>query len=414
MQQGHGWRPNGALASAMNDDITFALGRQSAFITTRPNRHPAALTRTDIRPRVDLTGGRYLRLLIRVENGDNIADCSVYVSSDGMVANYAYAPIQNINADPSVRWLKDGEWKWVTVSLASATMVGRPHFSAIDSVRIRAVSQAGTSMTVRLQAAQVIEPTMSEGIVCFTYDDSYRSQCTVAKAQLDRYGLPGTAYTISSNVQAADAGDSRYLTTRMLQQMRQESRWEIAPHAHTVTDHARAFACGYDPTSGVSYGTNPLSPTELDLDVSRNLDWLTTNGLLSGFVGHCYPRGRFNTAVQRQLAGRVAYARAMTSDSNGVETLPPADPYAIRCYPLNNTTRLATVRAIVDGVATYGGAAVFCCHDIVPVPTQSTQCSIALHRALVSYAATHTGVRVATLGSVMRQLAPGQHSTSPL
>jgi hypothetical protein len=80
-----------------------------------------------------------------------------------------------------VRWLKDGEWKWVTVRLSSATTIGRPAFGAIDSIRIRALSLPGTSTTVRLQAVQVVEPVAAGGIVCFTYDDSYRSQYTYAK-----------------------------------------------------------------------------------------------------------------------------------------------------------------------------------------------------------------------------------------
>jgi hypothetical protein len=101
----------------------------------------------------------------------------------------------------------------------------------------------------------------------------------------------------------------------------------------------------------------------------------------------------------------IAYARAMTSTANSAETAPPADPYAIRCYPLDNNSALSTLQAQVDGIANHGGLLVYCCHDIVTTPATSTQFSIANHGALVDYVAGKSGIRVMTLGDVMRSLA---------
>jgi hypothetical protein len=136
------------------------------------------------------------------------------------------------------------------------------------------------------------------------------------------------------------------------------------------------------------------------------VQWLQGNDLADGFVGHCYPLGRYNTTVQRQMAhDGLAYARAVTSTANSAETMPPADPYAIRCYTLDNTSVLAALQSRVDGVAGHGGLLVFCCHDIVTSPTTSTQFSIANHGAPVDYVAGRTGIRVMTLGDVMRSVA---------
>lgn len=410
MQSGHGWTASGALANAMNDGTDFAMGSQSAYITSKTDTTAATITKTGLA--LDLSGSKQLRLLVKITGGDYISQCLLYWSSDNFVANFANANIQGPNADPNVRWFKDGEWQWITINVGSAsvtnngTTTGTPNLAAISELRIRLVSVSGQSSTIRLQAVQVVERKAfaSGGVVCFTYDDSYRAQSTIAKAQLDKYGWAGTAYTIDENVRKGDGGNATYLTTQMLKDMRHNSRWEVSLHADTVSAHSRAMS-GATSAQGVVYGSNPLNPTELGIDIDRNLKFLIDNQLTDGFPGHCHPQGRFSTAVNRQLAERVAYARAMTGNSNGMETVPPANAYAIRSYVLDNTTTYAYLQTIIDAVAAHGGMAVFCCHDIVTSPTTSTQFSTSIHQQLVDYVATKTGIRVMTLGDVIKALA---------
>jgi hypothetical protein len=408
MQAGHGWTAANTGAANLNDTTTYALGSQSASITTRTDGVASTLTKTGLS--LSIAGTKQLRVLIRVEGADYLQGLNFYVSSDAMVANFGIVYIQSETPDPSVRWLKDGEWKWVTLPWQSAIVTGSPNLAAVDSLRIRATSATGTSCQVRLQAVQVIErrPVAAGGIVCFTYDDSYAAQYAIAKRDLDKYGWPGTAYTIVSNVQAGDGGNATYLTTAQLRQMRHWSGWEVGPHAMTAANHNRGMAAATNLATGVAYGTNPLSAAELDTDIADTVRWLLANDLADGYLGHCYPQGRFNATVQRQMAlDGLAYARAMTSTANSAETVPPADPYAIRCYTLDNNSVLSALQSRVDGVAGNGGLLVFCCHDIVTSPATSTQFSIATHAALVDYVATKAGVRVMTLGDVMRSVGQG-------
>jgi hypothetical protein len=403
MQAGHGWTASNTSAANLNDTTAYALGTQSASITTRSDGVASTLTRTGLN--LNLSTTKQLRVLVRVDRVDNIQGLNFYVSSDGMVANFGIVNIQNVTPDPSVRWLKEGEWKWVTLPWQSAVVTGSPNLAAVDSLRIRALSTTGSTFQVRLQAVQVIErrPVAAGGIVCFTYDDSYASQYTVAKRDLDKYGFPATAYTIVSSVQDGDAGNGLYLTTAQLQQMRAWSGWEVGPHAMSATAHNRGLVGATNQATGVVYGSNPLSASERDSDIDDTITWLTTNDLTDGFIGHCYPQGRFSTAVQRQMVRHgIAYARAMTTTPNSAETVPPADPYAIRCFALDNNSVLATLQGQVDGVANHGGLLVYCCHDIVASPATSTQFSIATHASLVDYVAGKSGLRVMTLGDVMR------------
>jgi peptidoglycan/xylan/chitin deacetylase (PgdA/CDA1 family) len=346
---------------------------------------------------------------MKITGGDYISQCLLYLTSDNFVANFATINLQQPVADPGVRWFKDGEWKWITVNLASTmatnngSITGSPNFAAIDAVRVRLVSTSGNSATVRLQAVQVIERKAfaANGVVCFTYDDSYRSQSTIAKVHLDKYGYPGTAYTICQNVNDGNAGNTTWLTTQMLKDMRNYSRWEIGLHSWDLSAHSRAHA-GHTSSQGTVYGSNPLTTRELDLDIDRNLQWLIDNGLTDGFVGHCQPQGRFNAASQAVLTRRTAYSRAMTANSNGCETIPVADPWAVRSYTLDNTTTYANLQTIIDGISTHGGLAVFTCHDIVASPATSTQFSTTIHGQLVDYVAGKANMRVMTLGDVMR------------
>lgn len=404
-QSGHGWTASGALTNAMNDGTTFAMGAQSANIVSKTDGSAATITKTGLS--IDVSTTKQFRVLLRVDNVDNLNGLYLYVSSDTMTANFWAVPIQTVNADPSVKWLKNGEWKWVTVNLGGVAPTGTPNSGAIDSLRFRLVSLAGTSCTLRVQAVQVMERKSfaSGGVVCFTYDDSYRAQFTTAKVHLDKWGFPATAFTITSNVKDGDKGNATWMTTQMLKDLRKYSRWEIAPHAYSLANHARAFCAATNTQNGTTYGTNPLSSDELDRDITKQLEWLANNNLTEGFVGHCYPQGRFNATVEDIMARRVAYARAMTGTSNGCETIPPADPYAIRSYTLDNTTVLATVQGIIDQVAANGGLAVFCIHDIVASPSTSTQVSTTNHSGIVDYVAGKANLRVMTLGDVMRGLA---------
>ena len=138
MQAGHGWTVANASASNLNDFTTYAMGSQSASITTRTDGVATTLTKTGLS--LNISGTKQLRALIRVDGVDYLQGLNVYVSSDAMVANFGIVYIQSETPDPSVRWLKDGEWKWVTLPWQSAIITGNPNLAAVDSLRIRATS----------------------------------------------------------------------------------------------------------------------------------------------------------------------------------------------------------------------------------------------------------------------------------
>jgi hypothetical protein len=404
MQTGHGWTVSNALSSALNDTSVFALGTQSATFTCKTDTTAATLTKTGLA--LDISASKQLRLLLRIDGVENISGCTLYVSSDTMVANFGVLKIQNQTPDLAVRWIKEGEWKWVTLNWADAAITGAPNLAAIDSLRIRATGLSGSSFTVHLQAVQVIERKnfASGGVVCFTYDDSYSSQYAIAAKRLDLYGYAGTAYTIVENVQKGNAGNALYLTTAQLKSMRDYSGWEISPHAWSVANHNRGYAPSAAPVVYVGQH-NAVRPDELDADLGRMRDWLSDNGLSDGYAGMAYPLGKFSTAVAAQMSYRLSYARAMTSSANAFETVPPADPYALRSAVMDNSSVLATMTGWVDACAANGSLLIFCIHEIVTPATTTTQVTQANHDGLVDYVAGKAGIRVMTLGNVMQSLA---------
>src|SRR5689334_4699432 len=129
MQAGHGWAVQNAGASNLNDTTTYAMGTQSASITTRTDGVATTLTKTGLS--LNISGTKQLRALIRVDGVDYLQGLNVYVSSDAMVANFGIVYIQSETPDPSVRWLKDGEWKWVTLPWQSAIVTGSPDLTAV-------------------------------------------------------------------------------------------------------------------------------------------------------------------------------------------------------------------------------------------------------------------------------------------
>jgi len=87
--------------------------------------------------------------------------------------------------------------------------------TAVDSLRIRATSASGATCQVRLQAMQVIErrPVAAGGIVCFTYDDSYGSQYSIAKRDLEqRISVNATACGSEEEQRCGFPGDNVWIS----------------------------------------------------------------------------------------------------------------------------------------------------------------------------------------------------------
>src|SRR3954452_22963444 len=143
MQSGHGWTAANTSASNLNDTTTYAMGAQSASITTRADGVASTLTKVGLA--LNVSSAKQLRVLVRVDGIDYLQGLNVYVSSDSMVANFGIVYIQSETVDPSVRWLKDGEWKWVTLPWQSAIITGSPDLTAVDSLRVRATSASGAT-----------------------------------------------------------------------------------------------------------------------------------------------------------------------------------------------------------------------------------------------------------------------------
>src|SRR5690349_18101985 len=68
MQAGHGWAVQNAGASNLNDTTTYAMGTQSASITTRTDGVATTLTKTGLA--LNISGSKQLRILIRVDGVD--------------------------------------------------------------------------------------------------------------------------------------------------------------------------------------------------------------------------------------------------------------------------------------------------------------------------------------------------------
>ncbi len=216
------------------------------------------------------------------------------------------------------------------------------------------------------------------GVVSFTFDDTYLSHFTEARRYLDKYGFGGTAYVIQEYV-----GLPGRMTLDHLRQMERTSGWEIAGHATTGAVH--------------NLRLQNLTDEQLDQEFAAQRRFLRENGFRGDHTA--YPGGEFDERVlaacnRWMSAGRTVFQRS--------ETLPPARRSKLRSggYVTSSHT-VATLTAAIDQAYANGEWMIFSNHDLVSVIGSTSDQLITDFQQVVDYAYTK-GIPVRTVGEVLR------------
>lgn len=374
-QAGHGWAGSGTGTVA--DDVTSpALGSQSLKLTCTNATVQATITRTAF-----TLVGKQLAVLVKASATTYFSAVDILLASDAGFANYV-----RVNCVYPATLLQADTWQWVYFSLADlASTVGTPNLAAITTMRLRLNgNSAGNQVSLNINCLGTFDtaPAFPNGVVTLSFDDSISSQFTRAKPQMDLYGFAGNAFTI---VDLVDSG-AGLLTLQNLQDMQQNSHWEICGHAFTQAAHN---------TNYVNISTDALE-TEL-----RSLKtWLVDNNFYRGADYLAWPGGGVNLTVANYAKKYFKFGRSVA----GSPTPPPTvdTPMKVRCVGVGYPTSLATIQAYVDAAYTYGGWLILAFHDITASGASSaTQWDVANFSSLMSYIAGK-GMPVRTVDEVVR------------
>lgn len=371
---GHGYTTNAGGTANLNDTSDFALGSQSVAVTT-DGLGTAKTVKKVAQVAVDATG-KHAKVWIKVDAQAHVAALQLYLG-DTALANSWKWEMKNSASQP---WMFDGSWTVWTLPFGQAVVTGTPTRTAITDVQMRVQDDAAGTVTAHFGGVALVNTStpFPAGVVSFTFDDTYASHYTVARAKLDQYGFPGTAYVIQDYV-----GQANRMTLAQLHNLERYSGWEVAGHATTGAIHNARITT--------------LTDAQVQAEFAAIRQWLADNG----FAGdhYAYPGGE-------HLPGQAALCEQFFTSARTVyqrpETHPPARASKLRTKGyVTSTTTVASLTAAVDEAAASGEWLIITNHDLVSAVGQSTDQLIADFQAVVDYVATK-GIPVRTVGEVLR------------
>jgi peptidoglycan/xylan/chitin deacetylase (PgdA/CDA1 family) len=223
-------------------------------------------------------------------------------------------------------------------------------------------------------------------VVSFTFDDGWAEHATVAAPVLARHGMAATAYVMPDQI-----GAPGYLTRDQLRQLFVGFGWDVAAH------HATPFTA--------------LPPTALEDVLLGVVAALRSLGVGEGFRHLAYPLGKRDPQRATPLA-RKHFCTARLA-GGGSETIPPADPHALRAWNVTNTTRTEEVVAAARRARDHGEWLILMFHRLLPGEArQATEYPVEAFQELVAGVA-QTGVAVRTVSAVWREADLAASSREP-
>src|SRR5690348_9338776 len=143
---------------------------------------------------------------------------------------------------------------------------------------------------------EIILPPQKNGfnstkVIILAFDDSPKSQFTLAKPVLDRYGYKGSFFTVCTYVNHGSAGvDKSRMTWQDLQTLQQQGH-DIESHTMTHTD------------------LNAKSQQELDYEIGGSKQCLLNHGINSTVFAYPASTGGYNSTVVNTVAKYYHLAR---------------------------------------------------------------------------------------------------------
>jgi peptidoglycan/xylan/chitin deacetylase (PgdA/CDA1 family) len=349
------------------------VGRSFVRLTTDGRAHPALAATRGVEPVLDARG-RFVKVLLRVQGMEHLRNLELLLGSDSLEKSWFAFPVP-LYADPEYNLLQDGAWTALTLGFGTAQALGAPERDKLDSFGLKVIDDGAGRVQVDFGGlALVDEP--AEGVVSFTFDDSYTEHLTAAKLLAAR-GWRGTFYVIP---QLMDT--DTHLGAAQLAELGRLG--DVAAHA--------------DPPF------TTLPPNELAPLIGEIQAYLVERGYASGAQHLAYPLGKQEPRrVRPEVARRFATARLAGA---GPESIPPADPHLLRAVNVVDTMTPEEVGAIARRARQHKEWAILMFHYLPERAVKPTDYALGAFRRVLDEVAK-SGVRVAPVSEVWdTMLAP--------
>ncbi|QEM41557.1 hypothetical protein SEA_FORZA_90 [Gordonia phage Forza] len=389
-EAGHGFtvQSAGGGTSNLNDTGDFVFGTQSVRLTTAGAGASVIVQKSGITPIAD---GRMYRIWIKVDTPDTLARIRIFLSDSSAFTNYySFESVFSSAGIPETkRPFKSGEWVPIALPWSIATVTGSPLArSALTNIRILINDRGSGAATVRLGRLETFPDPVAlypNGVVSFTYDDSFLSHYTVARAHLDKYGYPGVLFPIIDRL--GTAGPTGYLTQFQVDTLAFSSGWEIGAHATSYDTHVQSVT--------------GMTSIQRRAEFAALRSWQQQRGYTAS--SFAFPNGETNAETELDLRkyygiGRLALGRFSAGGADELQNPSlPTRMYAQNCGNLS----LAQIQAEIDRAKANKAWLILVFHDLPVTKITDNDFSAANHAALVDYVAA-SGIAVATLDQVRR------------
>ncbi len=336
-QVGNGFTYNSGGGSSSADTSDYVIGTQSLKIITDASATQSRVQNLSI-PSFSVVGKTILATVKVDKNFTTTDQLFIGFSSDNFT-NYFYCPFTY----DAFQHYYGGDWFNVSCSQSDYNTTGSPNLSAITAIRLYVRGATGTTHQANFNKISLVpNNTSKKGVVSITFDDGSDGQYTYGLPVLatTTYNFPATAYIETDNI-----GNGSYMTKSNLDVMQNINNWEIAAHYQT------SFASlTYDQQENAIIGTK---------------NWLIKNGYGKGADDFAYPNGEAVSTTTLPLVRKYFTSARMSSDGRH-ETFPIGNPYALKVFPVKNTTATSTVYAAIDAAAANHDWLILVFHKILP------------------------------------------------
>lgn len=261
---------------------------------------------------------------------------------------------------------------WTGTKALSGTQVVSP--TATTTYTLACTGSNGNitkSATVSIVPAAPTQPgRFAEGMVSFTFDDSWLSQYTSALPILQSAGFKGTFYLTTQPLRESWVG---FMTPAQVQ--------DIGTKGHEIAGHTVSHA---DLTT--------LSNTRINTEIKNSKTYLQT---LTGqtVVSLAYPYGSTNSTV-KTLTRNAGYTNARGVDYE-TRNLKTTDKYDLKSQCIETSDSMTSIKAQIDAAKANKEWYVLCIHEVKDGGDQYTTTPARLQE-IVDYVKA-TGIKVVTV-----------------
>jgi peptidoglycan/xylan/chitin deacetylase (PgdA/CDA1 family) len=394
-QVGHGW--TGSAGFVANDTADFAMGTQSAHLTTSSTGTFKIESGT---LSLDLTT-KQIRCMVKIPDITNVNAMNVWAGNDAAYTNaykwFVQGTIGGSNQIISGGTTPTAGWVRLVLNVTDAQIIGSPTRTGITKIKFE-ISRTAAAGEVTLQVQEmsfVPEPSTPypNGAVLICFDDILGEQWTNAMPVLQPLGFRANFFVIIDQV-----GGSNRLTLNQLRALQDQGN-EIHAHAYTDADHSLSYT--------------GLTASALDADLRASKAWLNANGFRG--QGTAYPLGQYGVTTDGVSTDSIvqkyfSFARADSSGTNKPGgTYPLGAPF--RLPALSSVTTFAggftptnLVGTGVGGLQTCAanhGVKILTFHKVVTgVPASLSEIAVADFQTIMNQIVS-SGMRVLTFSEYL-------------